>query len=43
MHRNKIDIIADLLGYIGRGLVLIGMLCGCILAWYIIINHIIIK
>ncbi len=34
------DRIANILGYIGRLLVIIGMACGCFLLWYLIIRNI---
>jgi hypothetical protein len=41
MQKNQIDIIAVILGNIGKLLVLIGMACGCFLVWYLIITNII--
>jgi uncharacterized membrane protein len=41
MQKNQIDRIAESLGYVGRCLVILGMACGSILVWYIIINLII--
>ena len=35
------DKIATMLGLVGRALVFIGMLCGCILLWHLVIKHII--
>jgi len=43
MQRNMTDKIADALGLVGRALVFVGMLCGCILVWKLIIQHIILK
>jgi hypothetical protein len=41
MQNKTIDRIAEILGYIGRVLVLIGMACGCLIFWKLIITYII--
>ena len=43
MQKNTIDIIAELLGNLGKLLVVVGMACGCYLIWGLIIKHIIIR
>ena len=40
---NTYDRIANILGYIGRAMVIVGMGSFCIIVWYLIINNIIIK
>ncbi len=37
------DKIANILGLVGRALVFLGMLCGCILVWHLVIKHIILR
>ena len=39
MKKTRIDRIADVLGLVGRALVVGGMLCGSILIWNLIIKH----
>ena len=37
------DKIANILGLLGRALVFLGMLCGCILIWHLIIKQLILR
>ena len=37
------DKIVTMLGLAGRALVFLGMLCGCILLWHLVIKYIILR
>ena len=37
------DKIANILGLVGRALVFLGMLCGSIMIWHLIIKHLILR
>ena len=37
------DKIATMLGLLGRAFVFLGMLCGCITIWHLIIKHLILR
>ena len=41
MQNKTHDVIAKILGDIGKILVIIGMACGCFLVWYLIISNLI--
>ena len=43
MQNNMIDVIASVLGNVGKLLVFISMACGCYMLWTLIIKHIILK
>ena len=43
MQNKTIDRIADVLGLVGRALAFLGMLCGCIMIWHLIIKHLILR
>ena len=43
MQNTAIDVIAEILGNIGKVLALIGMSYGCYILWNLIIKHIIIR